>query len=530
MSSIIIEDEKFLKDGVSLFPHQVSAIEWMNDREDTSLFGIKGGILCMQMGMGKSLTSVCHTLSKDFRDNSRSPTLIVASKTVMIEWKTQCIEKFLNNCVNVLYLHRDFYKDIDNITASEIMKYDLVITTYDVCTAGAALPNGKAVYEECFVYGNEHTMMKGKVEMIEMRKSTATTSALCGSGAIYAVEWERIIADESQRFANPQTVTYYCMMAIVAKYRWCLSGTPIRNYETDIWAQLRFCGYTNITRASYWKRIGKAQFVKDKLGEAVYIADYKDVGIELPEKKELQFTVKMDNEQAALYNSIKERTNEVYKQVIKGSTEFTNVLAMLTKLRQCAISTTLLNSDAKRGSTERNITDFKSPKVDKIVEIIKSIPKEEKICIFTSFTTFSDLIAAAISKLLPEIGYVQVDGDKDGHDRKEALEKFKTDVNCRVILLTYRVGGEGLNLVEANHCIFGEPWWSTAVLKQAKARVWRTGQTRPVSVYTVVVENTVEEMIVNICVEKEKMISEYLLHSDKCLDKVTVGRLLNVYN
>ena len=529
MSTIIIEDDNFLKEGVKLFPHQVSAIDWMNDREETSLHGIKGGILCMQMGMGKSLASISHTLSKDFHDNSRAPTLIIASKTVMIEWKSQCIEKFLNSNVKVLYLHRDFYKNIDTVDAAEVVKYDIVITTYDVCTSGADLGNGKNAFDDCMVYGNEHTLMKGKIESIERRKSPRGTAHLKGAGVVYAIEWERVIADESQRFANPQTVTYFCMMAICSKYRWCLSGTPIRNYDTDIWAQLRFCGYDTIARPVYWKRIGKAQFVKDKLADSIFIVGYSDVGMVLPEKSEHEFTVKMDDEQLGVYNTIKERTNEVFKQVVNGTTEFTNVLAMLTKLRQCAISPYLLDPESKRRCVNNISSGYESSKITKILDIISGIPNDEKICFFTSFTSFSDLLANAIEKTLPNIGYVQVDGDKDGRERREALEKFKTDVKCRVILMTYRVGGEGLNLVEANHCIFGEPWWSTAVLKQAKARVWRTGQKRPVSVYTIITEGTVEEMIVNICKEKEKMIDSYLLRTDKCLDKVTVGRLLYVY-
>lgn len=525
--SFIIEDDQFLKDGVQLFPHQVSAIEWMDERETTPLHGIKGGILCMQMGMGKSLTSISHALSKDFRNNSRAPTLVVASKTVMIEWKTQCFEKFLTSGVKVLYLHRDYVSDIDSISASDLLKYDVVITTYDVCIAGSALDNGCKVYDECFIYGDDHTLMKDKVESVEIRNSARLTGGLKGAGSIYSIEWERVIADESQRFANPNTITYYCMMAICAKYRWCLSGTPIRNYDTDIWAQLRFCGYKSVARAIFWKRVGKAQFKKEKLEDAIFVVGYSDAGIVLPEKTEHEFMVKMEPEQVGIYNAIKERTAEVYKQVVHGKTDFTNVLAMLTKLRQCAISPFLLEHESKRGNNT-GVSYHESPKTTKILDIIRSVPADEKICVFTSFTSFSDLIANTIARSLPDVGYVQIDGDKDGQERRDALDKFKTDPACRVIIMTYRVGGEGLNLIEANHCIFGEPWWSTAVLKQAKARVWRTGQKRPVSIYNIIVEGTVEEMIVKICNEKEKMISGFI-RSDKCLDKVTVGRLLNVY-
>ena len=495
--------------------------------------------MCMEMGMGKSLTSISHTLSQDFQDATKAPTLIVASKTVMLEWKSQCIEKFLTDDVKVLYLHRDFCKNFDEISLETVLKYDIVVTTYDVCVSGATIGNGRNVYDDCMVYGDEHTLMKGKVESVEIRKAlktgTGTTStstpALKGAGVIYAVEWERIIADESQRFANPQTITYFCMMAICAKYRWCLSGTPIRNYDTDIWAQLRFCGYQTINRAIFWKRIGRMQFIKENLSRFIFTASYSDAGITLPPINEVDIKVQMTEHQKNIYRDVKNRTNEVYKQVVYGNVDFTNVLAMLTKLRQCAISEYLLDPDSKRGSEQNNIENgIDSPKITEIINIIKGIPVDEKVCIFTAFTSFSDLIAHSISTFLPEVGYVQVDGDKDGCDRRDSLAKFKTDTSCRVILMTYRVGGEGLNLIEANHCIFGEPWWSTAVLKQAKARVWRTGQTRPVNIYNIICSNTVEEKIVDICKEKERMIGDYLLKSDKCLDKISVGRILSVYN
>ena len=181
MTSFVIVDDEFLKQGVELFPHQRTAIEWMREREeDNSRCGVRGGIMCMEMGMGKSLTSISHTLSQDFQDATKAPTLIVASKTVMLEWKSQCIEKFLTDDVKVLYLHRDFCKNFDEISLETVLKYDIVVTTYDVCVSGATIGNGRNVYDDCMVYGDEHTLMKGKVESVEIRKAlktgTGTTS------------------------------------------------------------------------------------------------------------------------------------------------------------------------------------------------------------------------------------------------------------------------------------------------------------------------------------------------------------------
>jgi SNF2 family DNA or RNA helicase len=532
-----------INDSYSLFDYQIEALDWMKTREQKQQHGIIGGIICMEMGMGKTLVGLIHTLSHPKGDG---PTIIVASKTVMIEWKTQGVDKFLKYS-NVLYLHPDFMSksDISILTVDKLKQYDIVITTYDICISATKLTN---VHDECFEYGDEHSLMKGKVVSIGLRKNTSITRLknTIGIGSIYGLVWERIICDESQRFANFNTKVYHSVMAICANYRWCLSGTPIRNYDTDIWSQLRFCGYKKIDRAPEWRKCGRVQFAADNLEKALYVATYTEAGINLPKKTEIDVLVEISEEQRIVYSRFLNRLQRIYKSMMEGQVDFVHVMCNFVRLRQCAISPYLMCKESKRTSIAKSNTDpedlemaswketemgIYSPKITKIVDIIKEIPQTEKACFFTTFTSYSDLLTAALDKLLPDCKYLQLDGDTV--DRQKILDTFRSDPSIRVLLLTYKVGGEGLNLVEATHCIFGEPWWSNAVLRQAKARVWRSGQTKPVFIYNVISVSTIEERILEICKEKDNMAGIYLNDSrvnvkEMGLTKNMMGRILNM--
>jgi SNF2 family DNA or RNA helicase len=94
-------------------------------------------------------------------------------------------------------------------------------------------------------------------------------------------------------------------------------------------------------------------------------------------------------------------------------------------------------------------------------------------------------------------------GAMNNEEREEAVRKFQTDPKCKVLLITYKVGSEGLNLVEANHVICVDPWWTYAVADQAKARAFRPGQKKTVYAYDIFTKagayETIEKKVVEIC-------------------------------
>lgn len=87
----------------------------------------------------------------------------------------------------------------------------------------------------------------GRVAAVHNRtRAQSDNVSAKGLDVIFGTPWERVFADESTRFCNPKTVTFQCMMAVYGRFKYCLSGSPIVNASTDVWAQLRFCGYTGV--------------------------------------------------------------------------------------------------------------------------------------------------------------------------------------------------------------------------------------------------------------------------------------------
>jgi len=243
-----------LKLEYSLHDHQINSIDFVQEREKTPIHGVRGGILHLTMGLGKTLTALCHLfLRRKLNDN---PALVVCSKTVMINWRLE-IDKFFGDSIRVLYWHKDYYRQSHRITREELLNYHIVIINYD-----AVLRSFKPdIYgDQMFIKGTQR-IHKDKILCINERRPCHVNKQYdSGYDLVMNVAWSRIVADESQRFANPKTKTYKAMMCLIGEYKSCLTGTPIRNYNTDIWAQLRWLGYNTITTAHDWKMAAKGTY------------------------------------------------------------------------------------------------------------------------------------------------------------------------------------------------------------------------------------------------------------------------------
>lgn len=547
-------------DDIKLFPHQIKTLAWMREREALSPYytnGLVGGIVSLKMGLGKTLVALVHILS---RPKGEFPSLVIASKTVMHEWKSQGIEKFFGKQVKVLYLHKDFIpkSSFDSLKRKDIMKYDLVISTYDVCVQAC---KNKNYVEECLEYGDEHTLMNGKVVGVHCRtRSQADLPNEKGAGLLYGTPWDLVICDESQRYANPKTKIFRCIMALYGKNKWCLTGTIFRNYDTDVWSQLAFCGYTGVKQAIEWKRCGLRKMQEHKLNDAIFKMEYESTTIVLPPKTENFHFVNLEGKQKIYYDWLLGQTIDAYDDMMRGVCSFACVLALFTRLRQSAIAPYLTTSESKRKkkvltkgekeAEERIKQDFQnsemfkwlhdkkgdagiaSSKIQEILKTITSLPKGEKVVIFSTFTSCLDLVAEALRVYFPDYNYIQVDGDVVGNERSELIDQFRSEASISAMLMSYKVGSEGLTLVEANHCICIEPWWTNAVHNQAKARVWRPGQTKEVFLHNILVRDSIEDRIMDICKDKDELSDAFLEGTEKPLkkrgglNKYTLGKIL----
>ncbi len=539
----------------SLFSHQMKSLVFMKKRESSGHKGIYGGIIQMEMGLGKSLAALAHSLTslrpkcKEKYGEGGFPTLIVASKTVMREWKSEGVSKFFGDRIKVLYLHKDcIEKDAYNsLSRQKIVTYDIVITTYDVVRSVAASRDfTEEILERC-----ETPFRSGCI--ISVRQKTrrqANKSAIRGPGVLFGTPWERVFADESQIFANPRTKTYKAMMAIYGRYKWCLTGTPIRNYETDIWAQLRWCGYNGVDRARDWYIYGATKMVAHKLNNVIFKMDYTSAGIGLPPKKEHRIEITLTGMEKEIYDYAHGVSVEIFNGMLAKKFSYSHVLAVFIRMRQCCIAPYLITDKSKRKASKTNKNHLKeayrgkyaewiidrdttagieSRKVTAILNIFKNLPKGEKILVFSTFTSALDLVAYACQKKMPNFGYLQVDGSTPGEDREKLFNKFRFNSKYRGLFLSYKIGSEGLNLTQATHIICIEPWWTKSVYHQAVSRSWRYGQTKTVHVYNILVKDSIEDKILEMCDLKEKMALEYLKGSIPRLDVRTMGEFLGVY-
>ncbi|TID26994.1 swi snf family dna-dependent atpase [Venturia nashicola] len=184
----------------------------------------------------------------------------------------------------------------------------------------------------------------------------------------------------------------------------------------------------------------------------------------------------------------------------------------------------LRNKKARRHYLRRLRKDYvTSAKFDKVLEILGKVhevpinpkPRDdevknngEKVLIFSQFTSLLDLLEIPI--IAAQYQYTRYDGSMSPSDRNASVEAFKTNPNCRVMLVSLKAGNAGLNLIQASQVIILDPFWNPYIAEQAIDRAHRIGQRRRVNVHHVLVPGTVEDRIVKLQEQKKALISAAL--------------------
>jgi SNF2 family DNA or RNA helicase len=208
-------------------PHQKTALNFMREREKD--YDLRGGIIALEVGLGKTFTSLYHCMMVG---NYKSPTLIVCPKTALYTWVNE-IKKFYGNTVSYFVFRKD-EKRVSTITKEELTRYNIVLTNYEYVRNMAKDRN---VFNKVCLRD-----LQGRV----FGANTPDRPVLRddkGEALLFSMEWNRIIADESHNFCNYKTSLWRSMISLCAKSRFCLSGTPIKNSSQDLYAQYKFLGY-----------------------------------------------------------------------------------------------------------------------------------------------------------------------------------------------------------------------------------------------------------------------------------------------
>lgn len=561
------------KQDTEMKVHQMTTIAWMRKCEQNPHHGIVGGIVALKQGLGKTLTSCAYML----HHITQFPPLVICDTSLLQNWKDD-IEKFFGKKVRVLILHKKFVH-VDALEREDLFRYDIVVTSYGSCMN--AYKKGK--------YNTKvevHTIssVNGKTVLAYLdraKKQDSDDPKAKGLDLVFKTPWNIVFSDESQKMVNPSTKTFACLLAIYGDVKWCLTGTPHKNVSVDIWSQLRFCGYDKVTnpkdKNNKWTR---TKFNDHTLSSRILLMDYKEAGIKLPPRQEIVINLTLTPEEKECYAVILAAAKKVYQDFVNSFGNFSHVLAALTRLRQVCIACYLVRKkdekkgdssdedieedvDRKEGEDGKPLDDApivndpikfdskmtawlndkmgtageKSRKTIEILRIIDSIPKDEKILVFSQFTSYLSIAQRAYDKHVKnkegaeDMKSLLLDGKKTPHERSNILTTFKENKSVKVLFLSYGVGSVGLNLTEANHCICIEPWWNLVALEQAKARIHRIGQNKTVFVYNLIIKDSIESAMIGLCQEKLQESRNFFNGEEKSvdlkLDMKAIGRLLS---
>jgi SNF2 family DNA or RNA helicase len=301
--------------------------------------------------------------------------------------------------------------------------------------------------------------------------------------------WDLVILDEAQRIKNRDTGVALACKRIPRKRRWALTGTPLENRIEDLQSILEFLIGDRERRVL--PRADRDR-LRELLCELQLRRKKEDVLHDLPPKVVLDVPLELGAAQRAAYDRA-EREGVIRLSQAGRTAAVTHVLELITRLKQ------LCNADPLSGE---------SAKLEDIRYRIEALEAEgHRALVFSQFTD-EEYGVARVCRHLCKFQPLSMTGAMSSVARTAAVDAFVRDPRHRVLVLSLRAGGVGLNLQVASYVFHLDRWWNPATEDQAESRAHRFGQRCPVTVYRYTCIGTIEERIARKLEEKRALFRE----------------------
>ncbi|MDX2784932.1 DEAD/DEAH box helicase, partial [Streptomyces caniscabiei] len=340
--------------------------------------------------------------------------------------------------------------------------------------------------------------------------------------------WGMVVADEAQHVKNPYSATAKALRTIPTPARVALTGTPVENNLSELWALLDWTtpgllGPLKSFRARHARAVenGEDQEAVTRLARLVrpFLLRRKksDPGIvpELPPKTETDHPVPLTREQAALYEAVV-RESMLAIETADGIARRGLVLKLLGALKQiCDHPALYLKEDAGTGHLTEGAAAVdrlaaRSGKLALLDELLDTLLAEDgSALVFTQYVGMARLITAHLAARAIPVELLH--GGTPVKDREHMVDRFQSGATP-VLVLSLKAAGTGLNLTRAGHVVHFDRWWNPAVEEQATDRAYRIGQTQPVQVHRLITEGTIEDRIAEM-LESKRALSDAILGS-----------------
>ncbi|MFF9152670.1 DEAD/DEAH box helicase [Streptomyces sp. NPDC014846] len=339
--------------------------------------------------------------------------------------------------------------------------------------------------------------------------------------------WGMVVADEAQHVKNPYSATAKALRTIPAPARVALTGTPVENNLSELWALLDWTtpgllGPLKSFRARHARAVenGEDEEAVERLARLVrpFLLRRRksDPGIvpELPPKTETDHPVPLTREQAALYEAVV-RESLLAIESADGIARRGLVLKLLGALKQiCDHPALYLKEDPRADRLAA-----RSGKLALLDELLDTLLAEDgSALVFTQYVGMARLITAHLSARAIPVDLLH--GGTPVPERERMVDRFQ-DGETPVLVLSLKAAGTGLNLTRAGHVVHFDRWWNPAVEEQATDRAYRIGQTQPVQVHRLVTEGTVEDRIAEMLESKRALADAVLGSGEAALTELT---------
>ncbi|MGY0488027.1 DEAD/DEAH box helicase [Streptomyces sp. WG-D5] len=462
--------------AADLRDYQVRGLNWLARMTSLGL----GACLADDMGLGKTVTLIALHLHRQSSPESAGPTLVVCPTSLMGNWQRE-IEKFAPG-TPVRRFHGG-RRSLDGLVDGEF-----VLTTYGTMRLDAA--------------------------------------------RLGTVGWGMLVADEAQHVKNPYSATAKELRTIGARARVALTGTPVENNLSELWAVLDWTtpgllGRLGTFRTRYAQAVeggkdpGAAERLARLVGPFLLRRRKSDPGIapELPPKTETDRAVSLTAEQAGLYEAVVRET----LAEISGADGFERrglIVKLLTGLKQ------ICNHPAQYLKEDRPRLVGRSGKLELLDELLDTILAEDaSVLVFTQYVRMARLVERHLAARGVPVLFLH--GGTPVAEREAMVRRFQ-EGEVPVFLLSLKAAGTGLNLTRAEHVVHYDRWWNPAVEAQATDRAYRIGQTRPVQVHRLIAEGTIEDRIARMLERKRELADAVLGSGEAALTELTDAELADL--
>ncbi|MFJ6560290.1 DEAD/DEAH box helicase [Streptomyces sp. NPDC091412] len=341
--------------------------------------------------------------------------------------------------------------------------------------------------------------------------------------------WGMVVADEAQHVKNPYSATAKALRTIPSPARVALTGTPVENNLSELWALLDWTtpgllGPLKSFRARHARAVetGEDEEAVQRLGRLVrpFLLRRRksDPGIvpELPPKTETDHPVPLTREQAALYEAVV-RESMLAIETAEGMARRGLVLKLLTSLKQiCDHPALYLKEEHARGGDRLAARSGKLALLDELLDTL--LAEDGSALVFTQYVGMARLITSHLTTRAVPVDLLH--GGTPVPERERMVDRFQSGATP-VLVLSLKAAGTGLNLTRAGHVVHFDRWWNPAVEEQATDRAYRIGQTQPVQVHRLITEGTVEDRIAEMLAAKRALADAILGAGESALTELT---------